>query len=84
MERGLVAVVERGWRGIGSCGVVSSCGRMCETVLGKVGREDQLVHWGSEAWSARFRTGKVHCGSVCSVKRPSMDNLLELVRKLSP
>ena len=28
MERGLVAVVERGWRGIGSCGIVSSCGRM--------------------------------------------------------
>ena len=27
MERGLVAVVERGWRGMGSCGVVSSCGR---------------------------------------------------------
>ena len=53
-------------------------------VLGKVGIEAQLVHWGSEAWSAKFRTGKVDCGSVRSVKRPPMDNLLELVKKLSP
>ena len=53
-------------------------------MLGKVGIEDQLVHWGSEAWSARFRTGKFHCGSVRSVKRPLMDDLLELVKKLSP